>query len=45
MITPPQKIAALLIVYLKALMQSPGLSDEEYAAAEQHLTALSKELP
>lgn len=45
MITPSQKIAALLVIYLKALMQSPGLSDKEYAAAEARLTQLSKELP
>lgn len=45
MITPKQKIAALLVIYLKALMQSPGLNEEEYAAAEERLNKLSKELP
>jgi hypothetical protein len=44
-ITPAQKIASLLIVYLTGLMHSPGLSDEEYAAAEAKAAQLSNELP
>lgn len=34
---PKQKIASLLVLYLKALMQSPGLNEAEYLAAEEHL--------
>ena len=42
--TPPQKVAALTIIYLKALMQSPGFSEEEYAAAEALIKKLGKGL-
>jgi len=40
-----QKIDALLVVYLAALMQSPGLTDKEYAAAEKRKNEIAATLP
>lgn len=42
--SPKQTIAALLVVYLKALMQSPGLSEAQYLAAEEHLKQIASAL-
>ena len=42
--SPKQKIAALLVVYLKALMQSPGLNEAEYLAAEEHIKQITSAL-
>lgn len=43
-LTPTQKIHSLTIIYLTALMQSPGLSEEEYKAAEALSATLAKKL-
>lgn len=43
--TAQQKIDALLVIYLTALMQSPGLTEEEYHAAEQRKAEIAARLP
>jgi hypothetical protein len=40
-----QKVIALLIVYLSALQNGPGLPDGEWAAAEEMKLRLHSELP
>ena len=48
LITPPQaakqKIAALLILYLPALMASHGLSETDYLAAKAHIKQIGTAL-
>ena len=39
-----QKIAALLILYLKALMASHGLSETDYLAAKAHIKQIGTAL-
>jgi hypothetical protein len=40
-----QKIAALLVIYLNALQNGPGLEDAEWAAAEEMKQRIASELP
>ena len=40
-----RKIVALLVVYLNALQQSPGLTETEWAAADEMKNRLAQELP
>jgi hypothetical protein len=40
-----QKIAALLVIYLNALQNGPGLEDAEWAAAEEMKQRIAQELP
>lgn len=42
--TPRQKLAGLLIVYLTALQQSPGLTEEEWQEAKQMKHELALDL-
>lgn len=42
--TAAERIASLVIVYLKALQDSPGLTEDEYTAAETLKNRIATEL-
>lgn len=39
------KIAALLVVYINGIQHGPGLTDAEWAAAEEFKLRIAEELP